>query len=66
MIAKIQNKIDPARTSFLFLDFQKDVCDKGGGMVNQDAEVLFRFSAARKNAADFLNSLRKLKNQPMT
>lgn len=43
--------LDPARTAALFMDFQHDVCARGGRMVSQDAAVLARFAAAIDQAA---------------
>lgn len=53
-------------TAFLFLDFQRDVCDSGGGMVKEEQETLARFKVARGNGARLLGSLRKIEPQPLT
>lgn len=45
--------------AFLFLDFQNDVCSKGGKMVSQEPEVLDKFQHAINNTSAFLSKLRK-------
>jgi len=59
-------RTDPATTAFLFLDFQYDVCKKGGGMVKNDPEILDRFDQTIQTTAVFLKNLRNLDPQPLT
>ena len=57
-------KIDIHNSALIYLDFQVDVCDKEGKMVNQSPEVLIPFKQARENAATLLYKARASNNSP--
>ncbi|MEZ4229698.1 MAG: isochorismatase family cysteine hydrolase [Polyangiaceae bacterium] len=52
--------IDVRYTGVLFIDFQHDVCARGGRMVSQSEEVIAGFEAVRARAGWLLEQLRDL------
>jgi len=57
-------EIDFQSSALMFLDFQVDVCDEEGRMVNKAPEVLDPFKQARQNAASLLKVARRSRNSP--
>lgn len=57
--------MDIKQSALLFLDFQVDVCDAGGKMVSQDADVLQHFMTARNQASRLLEQARAADPKPL-
>ena len=53
--------INFSASAALFMDFQNDICNKGGRMLSGEEEVIGRFEKTRENALTLLTKLRERK-----
>ncbi|MDH5650081.1 MAG: cysteine hydrolase, partial [Gammaproteobacteria bacterium] len=61
----IDRQYSAHRTAVLFIDFQIDVCAKGGKMVSQEADILTKFAQTRQYTAELQERLRGELDKPL-